>query len=139
MLLGEGSMGSCQITLSIEDATYGLLQHGGRTAGQSPDELAGALVEEGRRMQRHPGIVFRSGPAGRRASLIEGPDVWEVARVLRVLDWDDAGKRSLAERLTGLKPAKLETARRYYLDYSSEVDARLQRVDNEAEAAFAQC
>jgi hypothetical protein len=59
--------------------------------------------------------------------------------VLRALDWDDAGKRSLAERLTGLKPAKLETARRYYLDYSSEVDARLQRVDNEAEAAFAQC
>jgi hypothetical protein len=27
----------------------------------------------------HPMITFRDGPTGRRAGLISGPDVWEVA------------------------------------------------------------
>lgn len=27
-------------------------------------------------MDEHPGIVFRSGPAGRRAGLAGGPDIW---------------------------------------------------------------
>jgi hypothetical protein len=58
--------------------------------------------------------------------------------VLRALDWDDAGKRSLAERLTGRRRAQLEAARRYYLEYASEVDAWLQRIDDEAEAAFSE-
>lgn len=31
-------------------------------------------------MEDHPGVVFRDGPAGRRACLIGGPDVWEVIR-----------------------------------------------------------
>ena len=29
-------------------------------------------------LDRHPGIVFRDGPAGRRAAVVGGPDVWEI-------------------------------------------------------------
>ena len=35
-------------------------------------------IDEGLRMEAHPGIVFRNGPSGRRAGLAAGPDVWEV-------------------------------------------------------------
>lgn len=40
------------------------------------------LVDEALRCQEHPLVVFRDGPAGRRARLIGGSDVWEVARAL---------------------------------------------------------
>ena len=43
--------------------------------------FAERYVEEGLRMDAHPGIVFRDGPAGRRAGLASGPDVWEVIMV----------------------------------------------------------
>ena len=44
----------------------------------STSALAEELIEEGLRLRRHPMIVFRDGPSGRRAGLIGGPDVWEV-------------------------------------------------------------
>lgn len=34
-------------------------------------------------MDRHPEIVFRDGPAGRRAGLWRGPDVWPVVALAR--------------------------------------------------------
>ncbi|MGA2830658.1 MAG: hypothetical protein ABSF03_31600, partial [Streptosporangiaceae bacterium] len=34
-------------------------------------------------MSEHPGIVFRAGPTGRRASLASGPDVWEAVRAIK--------------------------------------------------------
>ena len=43
-------------------------------------ELAERFVEEGVRSAELPGIVFRSGPTGRRAGLHGGPDVWEIVR-----------------------------------------------------------
>jgi hypothetical protein len=51
--------------------------------GETRSQLALRLIDEGLRMDAHPGIVFRPGPAGRRPGLMAGPDVWEVARVLR--------------------------------------------------------
>jgi hypothetical protein len=40
--------------------------------------LAERLIDEGLRMDDHPLIVFRSGPAGRRPALAGGPDIAEV-------------------------------------------------------------
>lgn len=34
-------------------------------------------------MDTHPGVLFREGPAGRRAVLSGGPDVWEVVRAIK--------------------------------------------------------
>lgn len=42
-------------------------------------------------MDEHPRIVFRDGPAGRRAGLVGGPDVWEVIDVIR-----ESGRRGQA-------------------------------------------
>jgi len=41
------------------------------------------LVDEALRMREHPLITFKDGPAGRRARLAGGPDVWEVIGAIR--------------------------------------------------------
>lgn len=46
-------------------------------------------------MEDHPGIHFRSGPAGRRPALVDGPDVWEVVRVLHNVE--ATGERAVEE------------------------------------------
>ena len=53
-----------------------------RHAGLSHSGAAALLVEEGLRMDAHPGVLFREGAAGRRAVLVGGPDVWEVIRAI---------------------------------------------------------
>src|SRR3546814_18531578 len=46
-------------------------------------ELIERFVREGLASAAHPGIVFKPGPSGRRASLAGGPDVWALAAALR--------------------------------------------------------
>ncbi len=82
-------------------------------------------------MERHPGIVFRSGPTGRRAGLMSGPDVWEV---VRAVVGDENTREHIAEQ-TGLTPEQVGVARRYYAEYSDEIGAWIRMVDEEAERA----
>jgi hypothetical protein len=51
--------------------------------GLSLSAAANMLVDEGLRMMEHPGVIFRTGPTGRRAGLATGPDVWEIVRAVR--------------------------------------------------------
>ena len=51
--------------------------------GESKARVAERLIEEGLRIEAFPGIVFRSGPTGRRAGIAGGPDVWEIVRDLK--------------------------------------------------------
>lgn len=50
-------------------------------AGLNKSRLAERYIDEGIRIEDHPGVVFRDGPAGRRPGLASGPDVWEVIGV----------------------------------------------------------
>lgn len=88
-------------------------------------------------MEVHPGILFRSGPAGRRPGLASGPDVWEVVRVFNGLRAQgDEALRSTAE-LTGLTPEQVRTVLSYYAEYGDEIDGWIRRVDQEASRAEA--
>jgi hypothetical protein len=82
-------------------------------------------------MLDHPGIVFRDGPAGRRASLLMGPDVWEVVGGLRGAD-GEAQLDEAAEDL-GLSRAQVDVALRYYGEYAEEIDERIRRNAEEAD------
>lgn len=88
-------------------------------------------------MERHPGIVFRSGPGGRRAGLIDGPDVWEVVSAVR--GSDTGGAESVAEigERIGLTSAQIRAAHRYYADFTNEVMTWIRRVQHEAARAAA--
>lgn len=81
-------------------------------------------------MDEHPGIVFRSGPAGRRPGLAGGPDVWEVVAVYasfgdieRTADW-------LEQPLSAV-----EVALRYYNAHREQIDDWIRRNEEAAAAA----
>lgn len=86
-------------------------------------------------MAVHPGIVFRDGPAGRRAGLVSGPDVWEVIMV-----WSDSERnvRHTAAALN-LPVGLVNVAVGYYADHQAEIDGWIEdnrRTGEEAEAAW---
>lgn len=104
--------------------------------GATPSGLAHRYVEEGLRMADHPGVVFKDGPAGRRAAIAGGPDVWEIIRVLRDIDErGDAAVEATAE-LAALSISRVRLAMRYYAEYVEEIDAEIAQNDAEADAAL---
>ena len=74
-----------RLSLQIDSATLEQLESRSARTGEPVSDLARRHIEEGVRMEARPGINFRDGPAGRRPALEQGPDVWEVARVVRAV------------------------------------------------------
>ena len=103
--------------------------------GESGSRLAERLVEEGLRMDLHPGIVFRDGPTGRRAGLASGPDVWELVRFVRAQPTRGEAAVKSDTRHLGLTAAQVETALRYYADHPDEIEGRIRLDEEEAERA----
>lgn len=106
--------------------------------GATPSGLAQMLVDEGLRMAEHPGVVFKDGPAGRRAALALGPDIWEVVNVAREIDTRGAQAVSAIASTFNLPEAHIETALRYYAAYSAEIDADIADRDADSQAAEAE-
>lgn len=84
--------------------------------------------------------VFRDGPVGRRARLVGGPDVWEVARAVRSVrggepDLDPDGLVSLVSETSGVAERQVRAAVGYWTDFPDEVDGWVERADAEAAEA----
>jgi hypothetical protein len=99
------------------------------------------LVDEALRAREHPLITFKDGPAGRRARVVGGPDVWEVVgavRSVREAEPEIAGDEVLAAvaETSGVPMPFVRAALAYWGDYPDEVDAFVDRA--RAEAAQAQ-
>ncbi len=100
--------------------------------GQSRARIAERLIDEGLRLEEFPGVVFRSGPTGRRAGLAGGPDVWEIVRDLRLAAKEDGNDPIAAvSHITGLDRTAVELAASYYAAYPEEIDERI-AADREA-------
>ena len=101
--------------------------------------LAERLIDEGLRMEAHPGVVFREGPTGRRAVLVGGPEVSDVIGAVIGGDVPVGQRRSRAAELMGLSRPVVDAALTYYVDHTEEIDAELaerNRAAAEAEAAW---
>jgi hypothetical protein len=128
------------LPIRIGEDTLRTLRERSRRGGEPLARLAERYIEEGLRADRHPGIMFRNGPAGRRAVVIGGPDVWEVVGAIRNMpERGEARVPALAERL-GISENKVRVAVRYYSEYPAEIDDWIASNDEEAdrlEAALA--
>ena len=91
-------------------------------------------AEEGARRENHPLITFRDGPTGRRAGLVGGPDVWEVAMWLEDLGTESDPVATLAEG-TVLTRSQIDAALRYRAAYPGEIGARIELHRRETAAA----
>jgi hypothetical protein len=86
--------------------------------------LAERYVEEGLRMDEHPGIGFADGPAGRRAILLgTGLDVWEVFATIR----QPSGSMEAAARYLELPVSAVRVAVRYSAAFPDEIEDLLAR------------
>jgi hypothetical protein len=94
-------------------------------AGTTVSALVTELLEEGLRVRRFPGVVFRDGPAGRRAGLVGGPDVWEVIRDVRATSGRGEAKIRRVAADAGLTESQVRLAVDYYAAFPAEIDARL--------------
>jgi hypothetical protein len=103
-------------------------------AGLSVSGLVMLLLDEGLQVRRFPGVVFREGPAGRRAGLVNGPDLWEVIR--DVLNGPGRGE-SRVRRVAagaGLSEAQVRLAVDFYASFPDDIDRRLAAEERTAAA-----
>jgi hypothetical protein len=93
--------------------------------GMTVSALVTELLEEGLSVRRFPGVVFRDGPAGRRAGLVGGPDVWEVVRDVRATAGRGQAKIRRVAADAGLSESQVRLAVDYYAAFPDGIDARL--------------
>ncbi|MHB1928779.1 MAG: ribbon-helix-helix protein, CopG family [Acidimicrobiales bacterium] len=104
----------------------------------SASSLAEELIDEGLRARRHPLVGFRDGPAGRRAHLVGGPDVWEVIEGLVRGDVPPAERVTRAVEVFGLRRQLVEAALAYYAEFTEEINTQADANRRTAEEAEAQ-
>jgi hypothetical protein len=108
--------------------------------GLSLSAAANMLVDEGLRMMEHPGVIFQTGPTGRRARLVPGPDVWEVVRAVRSAranepDLDEHELLAMLAGNTGVAVPLIRVATAYWAAYPDEIDAEIDAADAAEENA----
>jgi uncharacterized protein (DUF433 family) len=120
-------------SIRMSQQTLARLDLGARRRGEAKARTAERLIDEGLRMEDHPGVVFRDGPSGRRAALAGGPDVWEIIETLKGTGL--AGEQAIAAAAEwgALTHAQVHAAVRYYADFRDEVDERIEFNSQEAE------
>ncbi len=125
------------LSIRVSEETLEHLESESRRSGRSRSDLARTLIEEGLRMQAHPGIVFRQSVAGPQPALADGPYLWKIAAFLHGLDLSDEEAVCEAMSDTNLTRRQIEAAARYYTEYAEEIDARIRRNQEENERAYA--
>lgn len=112
------------VSVRLDEGLAERLRLRARAAGETLSDRLRRYAEEGARRDEHPMITFRDGPTGRRAGVVGGPDVWEVAMWLDDLatEHDPAGVLAAESALT--RP-QIDAALRYRAAYPAEIEARI--------------
>ena len=108
-----------------KDVLVRLRNYSSTEVGSNISAVAHRLIDEGLRMAEHPGIVFKSGPSGRRAALAMGPDIWEVIKFLREIDERGPAALVAAAEVFAVDVSRISTAVSYYGDYTDEIDGEI--------------
>jgi hypothetical protein len=129
--------GSRQFSARLDASVLDRLERRAARAGLNKSRLAERYIDEGIRVEDHPGIVFRDGPVGRRPGLAAGPDVWEVIGVLNGAPKRGESAIPYTADYLNLTPTQVRSAVSYYATYKAEIDEWIRRNDEEAETTEA--
>ncbi len=116
---------SVNVSVRLEDSLAERLRLRARAAGETLSDRLRRYADEGARRDEHPLITFRDGPSGRRAGLVGGPDVWEVAMWLDDLAPEPDPVAALVEDSI-LTRAQIDATLRYRAAYPDEIAARIE-------------
>jgi len=124
------------LTFRLPEPTVRRLEARAHQIRETRTGLAERYLEEGLRMDEHPGIGFVDGPAGRRAVLAgTGLDVWQVIGIVKA----NRGSTAATVRYLEVAEGLVRDAVRYYAAFPDEIDAwlDLQAAAEEREEAAA--
>ena len=121
MARGESKQG---VSFRFDPSTVERLKRRSREVGASQGALAERYIDEGMRIDEHPGIYFRDAGSGRRAAVV-GTHL-DVAQVVETLRQNANSIEETAEYLD-IPAAVVETAVRYYAAYKDELDAWIEQ------------
>jgi len=109
-----------QRSFRLSSRTMELLDDRARELSESRNSLAGRLLDEGLRTERHPLIVFREGASGLRRPALVGTRlyVWQVVDTVR----ESGNSVAAAAEYLGLAERHVRAAVDYYADFTEEVD-----------------
>ncbi len=116
---------SVNVSVRLDDDLAELLRLRARAAGETLSDRLRRYAEEGARREEHPLVAFRDGPTGRRAGLLGGPDVWEVAMWIDDVAAEPDPAAALVEDST-LSRSQVDAALRYRAAYPREIAARIE-------------
>jgi hypothetical protein len=125
---------SVNISVRLDETLAERLRLRARAAGETLSDRLRRYADEGTRRDEHPLITFRDGPTGRRAGLVGGPDVWEVAMWVEDLAAESDPVAALADE-SALARAQIDAALRYRAAYPDEIAARVELHRHETAAA----
>jgi hypothetical protein len=91
----------------------------------SSPRLIERFVREGLASPEHPGIVFKTGPSGRRAALGGGPGVWEIVSSLRRARGSETRRVDAVAGEFGIHERKVVLALNYAAAHREEIDERV--------------
>ncbi len=121
---------SARLSASVADR----LERRRERSGESKSRLAERYIDEGMRLDDHPGIIFRDGSTGRRAALPAGPDVWQVVWVLREIGEGEPAIAAAREWMS-LTDGQVRAAIHYWRAFPDEIDERIRDNAEGADAA----
>lgn len=127
---------SVNVSVRLDERLAERLRLRSRAAGESLSDRLRRYAEEGARRDEHPMITFRDGPTGRRAGLVGGPDVWEVAMWIGDVGNATDPAADLATDGIVTRP-QIDAALAYRSDYPDEIQARIDLHRSETAAAEA--
>lgn len=93
--------------------------------GVSETALVTRLLEEGLKCAKFPGIVYRPGASGRRAGLLNGPDVWEIILSLRHAPGGAARKVAEVAKQLEIPAPLIKLALDFATEFPAEIEDRI--------------
>lgn len=116
---------SVNVSVRLDDELAEQLRLRARASGETLSDRLRRYAQEGARRDEHPLITFRDGPSGRRAGVVGGPDVWEIAMWIDDLAAEPEPAAALAADGAVSRPL-IDAALRYRVAYPDEIDARIE-------------
>lgn len=125
----RAAMGRSTTSIRLDDGLRRQLAAQAAAETTTVTELIERYAREGLACAAHPGIVFKPGPARRRAALAGGPDVWEIVAALRHTTGTESERMfTLAEQF-GIHERQVAIAFSYAAAHREEIEARIDAND----------
>ncbi len=113
-------------SLRLSDPVKDRLDRRAALRRETASSLAVRLIDEGLRMDDHPGVAFHDSPThGRVAALAGGPDIAEVINVLMGLEAEGEDKVTETATWFGIHPSRVRVAMGYYTAFRDEIDHQI--------------